>query len=110
MTLFRAPVVSEFQKTKVTSVQRRWQLFKIATWAVTGLAGFIMVVGNDYRGDSKGDHALRPIQHGYKTLREAIITGEWDRVSMTPPPPIPRAKQEHPLAQTIPVSGKDAMR
>lgn len=90
MTLFRAPVVSEFQKTKVTSVQKRWQIFKIVTWAVTAGAALIMVFDTDFPGDRNGDHALRPIQHGVKTLKEAIVTGDFGRLSFTPPPPVPR--------------------
>lgn len=93
MTLFRAPVVSEFQKTKVANVQKRWQIFTLVQWAVMAGAAYAAIAHTEYRGDSNGDHALRPLQHGINTMKEAFVTGDISRISFSPPPLPKRAEQ-----------------
>lgn len=101
MTLFRAPVLSEFQKTKVTSVQRRWKVFTLVTWVVTAGAGFTYASRTEFKGDSRGDHSLRPFQHGLRTIQEAFVTGDLSRISFTPPPLPPRAAEKESDEQRL---------
>ncbi len=81
-SLFRVAAVSAHQKTTVISMQRRWQIFRIVTWAVCAGGVWFSVVETEY----PGEHILRPVQHGIKTLREAFVTGDMGRISFSPPP------------------------
>jgi hypothetical protein len=81
-SLFRVAAVSAHQKTTVVNMQRRWQLYRVVTWAVCAAGVWFSVVETEY----PGEHILRPVQHGVKTLREAFVTGDLSRISFSPPP------------------------
>jgi hypothetical protein len=73
MTLFRPAVVSEYQRTRVASTRYKWQVYKIATYVVTaGIAG-VLIFGQDYVGNGRGDHALSGVQAGARRVYEAIM-------------------------------------
>ncbi len=120
MTLFRSAVVSEYQSAKVSTTRVRWQAFRVVrrcacactrrpppltltaptslprvqlTWAVTGATGAFLVMGQNYKGNSRGEHALQGVQAAVRGAWEGVVTGEWGAAAAaaapaahTPPP------------------------
>jgi hypothetical protein len=89
MTLFRPAVVSEYQRTRVASTRYKWQVYKIATYVVTaGIAG-VLIFGQDYVGNGRGDHALSGVQAGARRVYEAVMLGGVPTVPTQQQPALP---------------------
>jgi hypothetical protein len=74
-SLLRAPIVTELQPRGDTAWRAR--ALALLTWAATAAGGAVML-GSDYAGNARGDHALRGAQAAARAAWEAVIVRESD--------------------------------
>jgi hypothetical protein len=82
MSLLRPAVVTDYQKTKGDNSSLRWQAYKLMTYALTAGMAAVLLFGQDYAGNGRGEHALSGVQAAGRRLYESVMLGE-----LAPPGP-----------------------